>query len=156
MPRSPPLSYGDGWITENPLGPSYIYCGHREWLTTKNEHTPVQAPCSHLFAIETIVTSFCSLFFVLRHTKNTELKHDDAVADSGLNIWRKACWFRTQNECATLAPHSNPLAVAFLPRLFFDVPVNFYFYISTSILHMFLLVSVDVYHYHYTFSHAHI
>ena len=22
MPRSPPLSYGDGWITENPLGPS--------------------------------------------------------------------------------------------------------------------------------------
>ena len=25
MPRSPPLSYGDGWITENPLGPSIHY-----------------------------------------------------------------------------------------------------------------------------------
>ena len=24
VPRSPPLSYGDGWITENPLGPSQI------------------------------------------------------------------------------------------------------------------------------------
>jgi len=23
VPRSPPLSYGDGWITENPLGPSF-------------------------------------------------------------------------------------------------------------------------------------
>ena len=25
MPRSPPLSYGDGWITENPLGPLRFY-----------------------------------------------------------------------------------------------------------------------------------
>jgi len=24
VPRSPPLSYGDGWITENPLGPSFF------------------------------------------------------------------------------------------------------------------------------------
>jgi len=26
VPRSPPLSYGDGWITENPLVPSLIPC----------------------------------------------------------------------------------------------------------------------------------
>ena len=25
VPRSPPLSYGDGWITDNPLGPSCMW-----------------------------------------------------------------------------------------------------------------------------------
>ena len=29
--RSPPLSYGDGWITENPLGPSWIWSSSQDY-----------------------------------------------------------------------------------------------------------------------------
>jgi len=50
VPRSPPLSYGDGWITESPLGPSlfthsriwggglwYDYCSAMDSLESKKE-----------------------------------------------------------------------------------------------------------------------
>ena len=41
MPRSPPLSYGDRWITENPLGPSLsnTWCMHSsgDFVSTGNQ-----------------------------------------------------------------------------------------------------------------------
>ena len=38
VPRSPPLSYGDGWITENPVGPSFIIIPRRQRGTWEGVH----------------------------------------------------------------------------------------------------------------------
>jgi len=48
VPRSPPLSYGDGWITENPLKTSYYILQTRHKCQTRNTLVEVWYSCTSI------------------------------------------------------------------------------------------------------------